>query len=69
MLHGTAARFLITCLEPAGAAMFAMLKCRGGDKLLQQPWETRLNTLLLYLRTVNPSLVPTGSPQQEKINS
>lgn len=33
--NGTAARFLITRLEPAGAAVFAMLKCSGGDA--QQP--------------------------------
>lgn len=37
MVHGTAARFLIIRLEAAGAAVFAMLKCSGGDTLLQQP--------------------------------
>lgn len=64
MVHGTAARFLITCLEPVGhRAVFAMLKCSGGDTLLQQTrWEMRQ-----CLNTVNQSLVPTGSPNRKKI--
>lgn len=37
MMHGTTARFLIIRVKPAGAAVFAKLKCSGGDTLPQQP--------------------------------
>lgn len=37
MVHGATARFLIIRVKPAGAAVFAKLKCSGGDTLPQQP--------------------------------
>ena len=64
MVHATAASFLIIRPEPAGDAVFSMLRCGGGgDTAPQQPSHPGRRGWGWTRRH------PNGLPQQEEVNS
>lgn len=66
MVHGTAGSFLIARLEPAGAAVFAMLKCGGGDTFTA-PGDEHAAAIPSYGEAIFWSRrTPPPLPQREK---